>query len=199
MKSAFSILVFTIGMIAFTQAQETISSNELSCACNTLQKLVSNASKSGRGFDVLIFKQAYEAMNAQYPLGNGCMNYFVQVGQSIDGTDVAYSLSSVYPPPRLQSGGGFTHKEIDMIHKIRENNISEEYLNQFKLYESLKKNVINPQLLNTNNQVELRSLSNGLGKLDWDGISTEQLNLLPAREFQIEDFNRAMNALPRDY
>ncbi|WP_075604105.1 hypothetical protein [Saccharicrinis aurantiacus] len=138
MKVIIFLLFTSVNL--FAQNSRLLNQNDIDIACRTLMFLTNNAIDTDNTANITLFKNTFDAINAQYPINKEVVDYFAAVKSSYS-TDIlpwVFSLDKI-PTNQLNPSVFVNYEKDELLLKLFEDNM--------KLQDELNKSI------NVNNSI----------------------------------------------
>lgn len=197
MKKVFIIIVIICAGIFISFQENTkneFSEQELQTTCRVLAKLSDAAINKNKKDKILIYYSAYKSIREDYTFTNNCDTYFNEIKSQYGSELGSWTIKTDSPPRKIVvlGSGGFTHREIELLDKIKANQLEEIDIENALLLKGIKNGEIKTENINNTNIDELKQIFNNMNDLGLDKISPEKLYELKKPVNNLNNLNKAV-------
>ena len=194
MKKVFLILIVLAGISGFTYLrieENKLSAQEVSCACTVLSKLTDEAVRNGDKDEVALYFNTFQAIKNKYPFSQSCTQYFDDI-KTTQGNAVGEFRIGMSRPPLIYKGpsGGFTHKEVSLMNKMKDLNVEETDLDQLMLYKGFIEGKVDITRLKATEIDGLNKMQQSLEKMDLKKLDQKKISEFENKEVKVEEFQK---------
>jgi hypothetical protein len=194
MKTILTIsALISIGLLLSFQTQDKPTNSELKTTCIVLAKLSNNAIDKNRKDVLAIYYNAYKALREENNFSDNCDSYFDKIKANHGSSFGTWKIQSEFPPKLLvSSGGGFTHKEIEFMEKLKNYRLFEKDFQDILLFMDIKRGVIKTDNIQNIDLNEWKSMIKTYNNLNLDKVEPKKIEELNKPSYNIKEFKQVI-------
>ncbi|MEO1053456.1 MAG: hypothetical protein AAFX87_22670 [Bacteroidota bacterium] len=188
-----SVITIILSCMFFTSStsDQGISQEDLKTTCSVLYQLTDKAINDNRKDLIAIYYNAYKAIRLANTITDGCDQYFDGIKTSYASDIGNWTVDLDFPPKISSSGGrGFTHREVEILQRFQELELTDKDLDQLTLFKGLQNNQVDLKTLKTTDTKEILLLNENIKKLKLKRLDESKLERFSDQKLNIEQYQR---------